>query len=78
MADLDDFEEGFEVDYYLLDDDSLGRVRYDVEAGEYVEGEVMDEDGQWHDYPAANILADGEAISYKEAVELARSLDSTI
>ncbi|MGB2824741.1 MAG: hypothetical protein WBF17_27465 [Phycisphaerae bacterium] len=72
------FEPEFEVDYYILADDSLARVWYDVEADEYAHGELMGEDGRWHRTPAGDVLAEGEQLSRKEADEIARSLGGTI
>ena len=45
------------------DGEDVGRVYYDTAAEEYVGGEMLGWDGQWHDLPATSIIADGERIS---------------
>ena len=68
----------FEVEYYLIDGHDVGRVMYDPQIEEYVEGEMMDEYGEWHECPPHDILMDGEEISSLRARELARVLGGTL
>ncbi|MCD6365778.1 MAG: hypothetical protein J7M14_07870 [Planctomycetes bacterium] len=58
-------------EYYLVDGEDLARLRYDLEREEYVEGEVLDESGEWTEYPVSDILMDGEEITQEEAEERA-------
>jgi len=78
MMEEDHFEPDFEVYYYILDDGRLARLWHDVDAGEYVDGEVMDEDGEWDECPVADIMAHGEEISYEEASKRALSFGGTV
>lgn len=75
----DDFNEpDFQVDYYLFEDGSLGRVWYDADADEYFDGEVLDEKGRWQERSLEEIMADGEEVSFEEASEHARVLGGVV
>jgi len=78
MAEEDYLEPDFEVKYYTLDDGSLARVWYDVDADEYFDGEVLAETGRWAEIPAEEILAEAEEVSYEEASERARALGGAV
>jgi len=65
-------------EYYLLDGDELARVRYDADSGEYVDGQLLDEYGEWSDYPLNDILMDGVEITEDEAEDLASERGATL
>lgn len=75
--DYDD-EPEFEVEYYALDDGRMGRVWYDADAGEYVDGEVLDEQGRWQEYPAQEIVTSGEQVPFAEASDRVRTLGGAV
>jgi len=58
-------------EYYLVDGEDLARLRYDPQGEEYVEGEVLDESGEWTECPVSDILMDGKEITQEEAEERA-------
>ena len=68
----------YEVEYYLLDDDTVGRVKYYPEPGDYLDGEVIDESGRWTNCPAVEILMSGELISRVEALQRVRELGGVL
>ena len=78
MTEDEYFEPDFQVEYYLLDDQALARVWYDVDADEYFDGEVLGEDGRWQDSSAEEIMHDGEEISYEEASQRARAVGGIV
>jgi hypothetical protein len=72
-----DFESELEVEYYLFDG-TVARLWYDVEADEYTDGEILDQDGQWEQCPVYQVLSDGQEISYEEAGDRVRALGGRI
>lgn len=67
-----------EVEYYLVDGDHVGRVRFDRKAEDYIDGEMIDEDGEWYECSVTEILADGDEITEREARERVRELGGTM
>jgi len=65
-------------EYYLINGEDLARVRYDRDMGEPVEGAILDESGEWSEYPVSDILMDGEEITEEEAEERAMELGGTL
>ena len=61
-----------DYEYYLLSDDSLGRVLYDPMTESYIESQTMDDTGQWEDCPFMDVLGDGVEITRREAADIAR------
>ena len=57
----------YELQYYLLEDREVARVKYDIEADEVFDGQIMDRRGQWAPCPAAVVACDGRPISRKKA-----------
>jgi len=78
MTEEDFNEPDYQVDYYLLDDGTIARVWYDVDADEYFDGEFLDERGKWQERPVEEIMAEGEEIDYREAQERVMTLGGTI
>jgi hypothetical protein len=72
MAEDEDFEPDLQVEYFRLNDGRLARVWSHVGARKRADGEVLGKGGRWQELPAAEILAEGERISYEEASEHAR------
>ena len=66
------------VDYYRIGKGEVGRVSYDSETGEYVDGEVMSKSGQWCKYAVNMILRDNEQITPEEAEECIMGLSGRI
>ena len=60
-----------DYEYYILSDDSLGRVLYDPATELYVEGQIMDDMGYWDECSPMDILEDGVEITRREAKEVA-------
>ena len=60
-------EDDYQVEYYLLDDGAVARIWYDADADEYFDGEALDENGKWQEYPVEEIMADGDEIGFEEA-----------
>ena len=65
-------ESQIDYDYYILSDDSLGRVSYDPTTESHIEGQVMDDTGHWHDCPFMDVLDDGVEVTQREADDVAR------
>ncbi len=63
-----------EVEYYLLQDQQVGRVTYDAQSGECCNGEIMDSGGCWQPSSAADIVCEGSRISRKEAKKRVKRL----
>jgi hypothetical protein len=78
-TDTDEFGTATEIEYYLLDGGRVALVDYSgAEEGEYPDGQVMDEDGYWHECPVIDILTEGDEISVDEAVRRIRKLGGAI
>lgn len=67
-------EDSYDIEYYLLDDEEVARVKYDPEADEYFDAEILNEYGEWDDCPVWEVLSNGEEISEDEAEERVREL----
>ena len=65
-------------EYYLLDGQDVARVRCDPDSGEYLEGQLLDERGDWCDCAAGDIVMDGEEITEEEADERVAELGGTL
>lgn len=63
-----------DYEYYILGDDSLGRVLYDPKMESYIEGQALDDMGHWNDCPPMDILEDGVEITQREAGDIAREV----
>ena len=74
MTEQDECECTYEIEYYLLDDDSVGRVWFDPATEEYVDGEALTEEGSWEDCPPLDILERGVCLTEAEAREHIRAL----
>ena len=59
--------QGHEVEYYVLADETVGRVRYDPETKDDVDGEILEETGEWQECSVWESLADGDEITPEEA-----------
>lgn len=71
-------EPSLEIEYYLIDGEDVGRVKYNPGTEEYCYGEIMDENGEWHECPATDILMDGDEITEAEAEERVRELGGVL
>jgi|GEM_PF-4611762 len=67
MKATDKWDKDVYVDYYLLENNEVGRVSYDAVTGEFVGGEVMSKLGQWCKYPVNMILRDSVLLTPEEA-----------
>ena len=63
-----------DVEYYLLDEEYLARVKYDQRTEEYSDGEILEADGGWRPCVPGLIVGEGEPISWREAKRRARTL----
>ena len=63
-----------EYEYFILSDDTLGRILYDPMTESYIEGQVLDSMGHWNDCPPMDILGDGVEITRREAGDVAREV----
>jgi hypothetical protein len=68
----------FLVEYYLLDDGSIGRAWYDTDAEEYIDAEVMGDDGHWTECSPEEILSNGDEISSSDASGRVMELGGTV
>ena len=66
------------VEYFLLDDGSIGRVWYDTDADEYVEAEVLGGDGHWTECSPESVMSNGDEVGFSDASERVMELGGTL
>ena len=76
MNEQEDHAQEFFVDYYILDDNEVARIRItcDPVEGEHLSGEILSGDGCWKEYAPSAIIGEGELVSRSEAKKCAKKL----
>lgn len=74
MAEQEQSEPTFKVEYYRLDGGEVGRVKHDLSSDEYLDGEVFQGSRGWSPCPTETVLGEGEQISHREAKKLVKRL----
>lgn len=76
-GDGDSYDPELVVEYYLFDR-SVARLWYDAETEQYIDGEILDRDGEWEKCPVHDVLSEGREVSSEEAAKRARALGATV